>query len=96
MSAPASAALDPRRKRIRFRCWHRGMREMDLIMGQFADAQIAALDDTQLDDFELLIEVPDRDVLGWLTGEFETPGNYDTAVFRMVRDFHTHMSPIHI
>jgi antitoxin CptB len=91
-----SADLDPRRRRILFRAWHRGMREMDLIMGQFCDARIAALDDAELDEFERLIEVPDRDLLSWLTGEAETPSNYDLPVFRKLKDFHTHLGPIHV
>jgi antitoxin CptB len=95
-SQRSSADLDPRRRRILFRSWHRGMREMDLIMGQFADQHIDTLTDEDLDEFERLIEVPDRDLLGWLTGEIATPGNYDQPVFRKVKAFHTHLGPIHV
>jgi antitoxin CptB len=90
-----SADLDPRRCRILFRAWHRGIREMDLIMGRFADAAIDTMSDTELDDFERLIEVPDRDLFRWITGEDATPSNYDTAIFRRVKTFHTHDAPIH-
>lgn len=90
-----SADLDPRRRRLLFRSWHRGIREMDLIMGRFADAEIGTLTETELDQFEALIEVPDRDLFKWLTGEAETPSNYDTAVWRRVRAFHRHDAPIH-
>ncbi len=90
-----SADLDPRRRKILFRSWHRGMREMDLLMGQFADAAIDGLTDAELDVFEQLIEVPDRDLLAWLTGERATPSNYDTPVFRRLQAFHTHAGPIH-
>jgi antitoxin CptB len=95
-SKRSSADLDPRRRKVLFRSWHRGMREMDLIMGQFADAHIGELTDAELDVYEHLIEAPDRDILTWLTGEVETPSNYDTAVFRRVKAFHTHMGPIHV
>ena len=90
-----SADLDPRRRRILFRAWHRGIREMDLIMGRFADAAIDTMSDTELDDFERLIEVPDRDLFRWITGEDATPSNFDTAIFRRVKTFHTHDAPIH-
>ena len=90
-----SADLDPRRRRILFRAWHRGIREMDLIMGRFADAAIDTMSDADLDDFERLIEVPDRDLFRWITGEDETPPNYDTTIFRRVKAFHTHDAPIH-
>jgi len=85
----SSADLDPRRRKILFRSWHRGTREMDLIMGRFADARIGELTDAELDDFERLIEVPDRDLFAWVTSRAETPANYDTAVFRSLKTFHS-------
>ncbi len=94
-STRSSADLDPRRRKILFRSWHRGMREMDLIMGKFADKEIGALSAQELDDFELLIEVPDRDLFGWIVSGTEVPSNYDTPVFRKLRDFHTHLEPLH-
>ncbi|MHB2166286.1 FAD assembly factor SdhE [Alsobacter sp. R-9] len=92
----SSADLDVRRRRILFRSWHRGIREMDLIMGQFADAHIADLSEAELDVYEQLIEVPDRDLFAWLTDAAPVPENYDTDVYRKVKSFHTHMAPIHI
>jgi antitoxin CptB len=91
----SSQNLDPRRKKTLFRAWHRGMREMDLIMGRFADAEIGAMSEADLAEFERLIEVPDRDLLSWITGEAETPANYESAVFTRLRAFHRHDSPIH-
>lgn len=91
-----SAELDVRRRKILFRAWHRGMREMDLIMGSFADAEIVSMSEEDLAEFERLIEVPDRDLLGWITGEIPVPENYDSALFRRLKGFHTHSSPIHV
>ena len=95
-STRTSADLDPRRRKILFRSWHRGMRETDLIMGRFADAEIAALSEEELDEFERLIEVIDRDLLSWITGEAPVPENYDTALFRKLKAFHRHDKPIHV
>jgi len=64
-------------------------------MGRFADAAIDTMSDAELDDFERLIEVPDRDLFRWITGEDATPSNYDTAIFRRVKTFHTYDAPIH-
>ena len=83
----SSHGFDERRKRLLFRCWHRGIREMDLIMGRFADATIDRLSEQELADLERLSEQPDQNLLGWFTGEFATPEEYDTPVFRRMRDF---------
>jgi antitoxin CptB len=91
-----SADLTQRQRRILFRAWHRGMREMDLIMGRFADAHLPGLSEDEQTEFERLIEVMDRDLLGWITGEIQTPSNYDTELFRRVKAFHSHTSPIHV
>ena len=95
-STRSSADLDPRRRKILFRAWHRGMREMDLIMGRFADAEIAGLSEAELDEFERLIDVQDRDLLGWVTGEIELPEEYDAPLFRRMKAFHQHDKPIHV
>ena len=97
MPSPQASNLsqDTRQRRILFRSWHRGMREMDLVLGRFADAEIANLCETELDDYELLLEAQDRDVFSWLTLEAETPSSYDTPVLRKIRAFHSHGGPIH-
>ncbi|WP_244427207.1 succinate dehydrogenase assembly factor 2 [Methyloferula stellata] len=95
LKTPSRADLDLRRRRILFRSWHRGMREMDLILGGFAEAKVADLSDAELDDFEILLDATDRDVFGWVTGEFETPANFDTGLFRKICAFHTHEKPLH-
>ena len=73
--------LDIRRRKARFRSWHRGMREVDLIMGGFADASIADLNDAELAQYEALLDVPDADLLKWVTGEVRVPAQYDTPLF---------------
>jgi antitoxin CptB len=80
--------LEARRRRIRFRAWHRGMLETDLIFGRFVDAEIGRLGADEVADLERLLEAEDRDVLGWVTGEIATPPGYDTPLFRKIRAFH--------
>jgi antitoxin CptB len=89
------AALATRHRRMLFRSWHRGTREMDLVLGRFADAEIANLCESELDDYERLLEVPDRDVFSWITSEATPPAAYDTPVLRKIRNFHNHAVPIH-
>jgi antitoxin CptB len=85
----SSAGLDPRRRRALFRAWHRGMREMDLIMGRFADAEIGTLSEAELDSFEALLDAPDQDAFSWLTGEVSPPPDYDTDLFQRLLAFKT-------
>jgi antitoxin CptB len=84
----SSDGLDTRRRKLLFRAWHRGMREMDLIMGRFADSAVEHLTENELAEFEHLIDVPDRELLAWVTGEEPVPADQDTALFRRLRDFH--------
>ncbi len=94
-SLQGSELSDARQRRILFRSWHRGMRELDLVLGRFADAEIAGLCESDLADYELLLEAKDRDLFSWLTGEAEIPTFYNTKVFRKIRAFHRLTGPIH-
>lgn len=89
----SSGELDVRRRKILFRSWHRGMREMDLIMGRFADAAVDAMTDDELAAFEQLIEMPDRELLAWISGEAGVPARYDTPVFRRLLEFNLRLEP---
>jgi len=81
----SSAGLDPRRRRLLFRAWRRGMREMDLVMGAFADAHLPALTEVELDEFERLLDAPDPQLLAWITGEAPVPPAFDTPLFARLR-----------
>ncbi|MDI1262795.1 MAG: succinate dehydrogenase assembly factor 2 [bacterium] len=83
----SSSGLDDRRKRILFRCWHRGTREMDLILGRFADAEIANLGDGDLGDLERLIDVPDPDLYAALIGDAPLDPQYASALFDRIKAF---------
>jgi antitoxin CptB len=83
----SSEGLDERRKRLLFRSWHRGTREMDLIMGRFADANIGTLTDTELDAFERLTDVPEPELYAWITGDEPVAPEHDTTLFHRLRQF---------
>jgi antitoxin CptB len=83
----SSADLDERRSRVLFRAWRRGTREMDFLVGRFADSVLPSISEVDLNDLERLIEVPDADLFGWATGATNVPDNYDTPVFRRMRAF---------
>lgn len=83
----SSADLDIRRRKALFRSWHRGMREVDLILGSFADGEIAALSDDELAIYEALMAEPDADILKWVTGEAAVPASHDTPVFAKILSY---------
>lgn len=83
----SSAGLDARRRRILYRSWHRGTREMDLLMGRFADAMIGVMSEEEVAAFEELIEVEDPDLFGWINSGVPDPA-YDTPIFHRFRQFH--------
>jgi antitoxin CptB len=84
----SSEGLDPRRRRLLFRSWHRGIREMDVVYGRFADAQIGALSEAELDDFEKLLELRDQQVFDWVFGTRPIDAAFDTPLFRRLLAFH--------
>ena len=87
-STRSSEGLDERRRKMPFRSWHRGIREIDLIMGRFADVHIANLTDAELDQYQRLLDAQEHDLLGWVMGQIPVPPDEDTPVFRRMRDFH--------
>jgi antitoxin CptB len=81
----SSAGLDPRRRRILFRAWRRGLREMDLALGQFADAHLNELSEEEIGEFERWLDLPDPDILSWVLGEAPTPVEFETPLFARLR-----------
>lgn len=79
-----SAHLDPRRRRILFRSWHRGLREMDLVLGSFAESELHSLDDAELDELERVMAEEDNDLLKWILGSQPVPAHLDTPFFARV------------
>ena len=79
--------MDDRRKKLKFRAWRRGFREIDLILGGFADKHLAALTAAQLDAFEQLLDAPDQDVFAWITDQAPAPADYETETLALIRAF---------
>lgn len=83
----SSADLDPRRRKVLFRSWHRGMREVDLILGSFADAEIDRLSEEELAIYEKFMAEQDADILKWVIGEQPVPDRHDTPVFAKILSY---------
>ena len=83
----SSEGLDARRKRVLFRCWHRGTKELDLIIGRFADVHLTRLTDAELDQLERILDVPDPELLAAFMGEADTPPDAAGTVFDQIKSF---------
>ncbi|WP_245593398.1 succinate dehydrogenase assembly factor 2 [Azospirillum halopraeferens] len=83
----STETIEVRRRRLRFRAWHRGTREMDLLMGSFADAHVPEFDTPQLDRFEALLELSDPDLYNWMNGREPVPAEHESDVMRLLTRF---------
>ncbi|MGH6681436.1 MAG: succinate dehydrogenase assembly factor 2 [Bradyrhizobium sp.] len=86
-SMRSSDGLDDRRKRLLFRSWRRGTREMDLILGRFADAAIASLTEDELAEFERLLDVPEPDLYAAFTGDRPIPDDWPRPLVLRIKAF---------
>jgi antitoxin CptB len=68
---------DARLKRLRFRAWHRGTREADLLIGGFFDAASPEWGEAELAWFEALLEEQDVDVMAWAIGTAAPPARFE-------------------
>lgn len=82
-----------RRKRLLFRAQRRGFKEVDLIFGAYAQAQLMRLDAAALDQFEALLAAPDQDVYAWLRGAASVPPEFDNPVFAGLKAVCQQQSP---
>lgn len=79
--------LDIARRRLRFRSWHRGTKETDLILGSFADAHVGGFDAAQLARYAALLEEEDPDIYAWLTGGAPAPERVRSDVLDLLMNF---------
>ncbi|HPA39152.1 MAG TPA: succinate dehydrogenase assembly factor 2 [Phenylobacterium sp.] len=78
---------DIRLKRLKYRAWHRGFREADLILGPFADRYAETFTAEQLDSLEALLEHPDQDLYEWIVERTPTPPEVDGEMMRLIKQF---------
>jgi antitoxin CptB len=74
-----------RLKRLRFRAWHRGTKEADLLIGGFFDARSAAWSEAEIDLFEELLEEQDVDIMAWAIGTDVAPAKYQGSLIEAMK-----------
>jgi antitoxin CptB len=79
--------MDPRRKRLLFRCNHRGTMENDILLGGFAAIHAKDLTESQMAGLEVLLDESDNDIYNWIIGKEPVPEAHDTDLMTWVRKF---------
>jgi len=74
-----------RRKKILWRATHRGMKEMDLMLGGYAQSNLAQMDTHEMDQFEEILEISDAQLTDWITGKTPTPDYVQTKMFAEIK-----------
>ena len=82
MSLPAETEI--RRKRLLWRATHRGIKEMDLILGGFVARHLDALSAAEIADLERIMDIPDQDMLSWATRQADVPAEHDTPLLTRI------------
>jgi antitoxin CptB len=80
---------DARRKRLLFRSWHRGTRELDLLLGGFAERYLSTFTATQLEVYEQLLEFSDPDIYLWITEAEPVPKVNQSDILTLLQNFKT-------
>ncbi|WP_417491653.1 succinate dehydrogenase assembly factor 2 [Maricaulis sp.] len=79
--------LENRRKKLRIRAWRRGFKEADLILGRYADQMLEAMSESDVADFDRLLDQLDADIYSWVIGTAPTPSEFDTPVMDSLKTF---------
>ena len=79
-----SADLETIRKRLLWRATHRGIKEMDILVGGYAQWHLENMSEADLAKFEILLEIPDQDLLSWATHQEDVPGKFACSMLTAI------------
>jgi antitoxin CptB len=83
----SNTSLATTRKRLLYRSWHRGTREMDLLLGRFAERNLPTFSARQVELYEALLEYSDSDLYDWMSGRERPPPALDHDVMKLLMKF---------
>ena len=75
-------------KRLHMRSMRRGIKEMDLILSAFADANLRQMSDADLTLYDRLLAENDHDIYGWVGGQFASPDTYAGLIAQIAAGAH--------
>jgi antitoxin CptB len=79
--------IDTRRRKLKFRASHRGLRELDLFMEQFVVAHLDGFDSADLDQFEAVLDIPDQQAYAFIMGQAQPPAEMRSRVLDLMLSF---------
>ena len=79
--------LEIRRKRLRYHSWHRGTKELDLVLGQFSEKYLPTMSENDIDLFEAIINENEHDIYAWLAGREPAPKEHRNHIMNMILNF---------
>jgi len=82
-----SESREHRLKRLQMRSMRRGIKEMDIILSAFAEANLAEMDEEQLNQYDMLLEENDQDLYQWVTGQVPPPDSYKILISDVSQTF---------
>jgi antitoxin CptB len=74
-------------RRLKYRSMHRGTKELDLLLGSFAQAELDRMTPQEIADYEAILEANEHDIYLWLTGREPIPPEHDNAVMARILSF---------
>ena len=79
-----SPETQTRRKRLLWRATHRGIKEMDLILGGFVTRNLDGFSEAEIADLERIMDIPDQDMLSWATKQADVPAEYASPLLARI------------
>lgn len=76
-------SYEDRLKRLKMRSMRRGIKEMDLILSAFAEAELAGMTNAELDVFDALLHENDQELYAWVTGQEAAPERFSGFISRI-------------
>lgn len=76
---------DARLKRLKIRAWRRGIKEMDLILGPYADENLWTMTEAEVMEFDALLKENDQDLYQWVSGQATPPAHFTALITRLGR-----------
>ena len=83
----SSPDLEMIRKRLKWRATHRGIKEMDILIGGYAEAHLPSMSESQLEEFAIILEIPDQELLAWATRQEPIAVQHQSALLDAVLAF---------